>query len=60
MPPCRSRKTRRDRCRASRRGVVVARAPFNGPLRLRVAAGSFHDEHVIGAELAERIYVVLE
>jgi DtxR family Mn-dependent transcriptional regulator len=39
---------------------LVTRAPFNGPLRLRVAAGSFHDEHVIGAELAERIYVVLE
>jgi DtxR family Mn-dependent transcriptional regulator len=36
---------------------LVARAPFNGPLRLRVAVGSFYDEHVIGAELAERIYV---
>ena len=37
---------------------VAARAPFNGPLRLRVAVGSFHDEHVIGAELAEKIFVV--
>jgi len=39
---------------------LAARAPFNGPLRLRVAVGSFHDEHVIGAELAERIYVCVE
>ncbi|MCX6018606.1 MAG: metal-dependent transcriptional regulator [Chloroflexi bacterium] len=37
---------------------LVARAPFNGPLRLRMTSGSFHDEHVIGAELAEKIFVV--
>jgi DtxR family transcriptional regulator, Mn-dependent transcriptional regulator len=36
---------------------LMARAPFGGPLRLRVAKGSFHDEHVIGAELAEKIFV---
>jgi DtxR family Mn-dependent transcriptional regulator len=36
---------------------LMARAPFSGPLRLRVANGSFHDEHVIGAELASRIWV---
>lgn len=38
---------------------LLARAPFSGPLRLRVANGSFHDEHVIGAELAEKIWVEL-
>jgi DtxR family Mn-dependent transcriptional regulator len=36
---------------------LMARAPFSGPLRLRVANGRFHDEHVIGAELASRIWV---
>lgn len=36
---------------------LVARAPFAGPLRLKVANGSFHDEHVIGAELANKIWV---
>jgi len=36
---------------------LVARAPFHGPLRLKVANGSFHDEHVIGAELAGKIWV---
>ncbi len=36
---------------------LMARAPFNGPLRLKVANGSFHDEHVIGAELAGKIWV---
>ncbi len=38
---------------------LVSRAPFGGPLRLRVTNSSFHDEHVIGAELAEKIYVTL-
>jgi DtxR family transcriptional regulator, Mn-dependent transcriptional regulator len=37
--------------------ALIARAPFSGPLRLRVAKGSFHDEHVIGAELAEKVFV---
>jgi DtxR family Mn-dependent transcriptional regulator len=36
---------------------LVSRAPFSGPLRLKVANGSFHDEHVIGAELASKIWV---
>ena len=36
---------------------LLTRAPFSGPLRLKVANGSFHDEHVIGAELAEKIWV---
>ncbi|MCS6773636.1 MAG: ferrous iron transport protein A, partial [Thermoflexales bacterium] len=36
---------------------LVSRAPFAGPLRVRVANGSFHDEHVIGAELATKIWV---
>ena len=36
---------------------LLARAPFGGPLRLKIANGSFHDEHVIGAELAEKIWV---
>ena len=36
---------------------LVARAPFAGPLRLRVQNGSFKDEHVIGAELAAKIWV---
>jgi DtxR family transcriptional regulator, Mn-dependent transcriptional regulator len=36
---------------------LVSRAPFGGPLRLRVTNSSFHDEHVIGAELAEKIFV---
>jgi DtxR family Mn-dependent transcriptional regulator len=36
---------------------LMARAPFSGPLRLRVANGRFHDEHVIGAELASKIWV---
>jgi DtxR family transcriptional regulator, Mn-dependent transcriptional regulator len=37
--------------------TLLARAPFGGPLRLRVVKGSFNDEHVIGSELAEKIYV---
>lgn len=36
---------------------LVSRAPFAGPLRLRVQNGSFQDEHVIGAELASKIWV---
>lgn len=36
---------------------LISRAPFGGPLRLRVVNGSFYDEHVIGAELAEKIFV---
>lgn len=36
---------------------LVARAPFAGPLRVRVANGKFHDEHVIGGELASRIWI---
>ncbi len=36
---------------------VVARAPFGGPLRVRVANGRFYDEHVIGAELASKIWL---
>jgi len=36
---------------------LVSRAPFAGPLRLRVQNGSFLDEHVIGAELASKIWV---
>ena len=36
---------------------LVSRAPFSGPLRLRVQNGSFQDEHVIGAELASKIWV---
>lgn len=36
---------------------LVSRAPFLGPLRVRVANGNFHDEHVIGAELAAKIWV---
>lgn len=39
---------------------LVSRAPFGGPLRLRVTNTSFHDEHVIGAELAEKIFVAAE
>jgi DtxR family transcriptional regulator, Mn-dependent transcriptional regulator len=38
---------------------MVSRAPFGGPLRLRVTNGAFKDEHVIGAELAEKIRVTL-
>jgi Fe2+ transport system protein FeoA len=36
---------------------LLSRAPFSGPLRLKVANGSFHDEHVIGSELASKIWV---
>ncbi len=36
---------------------LVAHAPFAGPIRLRVQNGSFKDEHVIGAELAAKIFV---
>ncbi len=36
---------------------LMARAPFGGPLRVRVTNGNFHDEHVIGAELAAKIWV---
>jgi DtxR family Mn-dependent transcriptional regulator len=36
---------------------LVARAPFSGPIRLRVQNGSFKDEHVIGSELAAKIFV---
>jgi DtxR family Mn-dependent transcriptional regulator len=36
---------------------LVSRAPFAGPLRVKVANGSFHDEHVIGAELANKVWV---
>jgi DtxR family Mn-dependent transcriptional regulator len=36
---------------------VVAHAPFNGPLRVRVSNGRFKDEHVIGAQLAEHIWL---
>ncbi|MFN4294101.1 MAG: metal-dependent transcriptional regulator [Thermoflexales bacterium] len=36
---------------------LVSRAPFSGPLRVRVANGNFHDEHVIGAELASKVWV---
>jgi DtxR family Mn-dependent transcriptional regulator len=36
---------------------LVSRAPFSGPLRLRVSNGSFHDEHVIGPELASKVWV---
>jgi len=36
---------------------LVARAPFAGPLRVRVMNGRFHDEHVIGLELASKVWV---
>ena len=36
---------------------LVAHAPFSGPIRVRVQNGSFKDEHVIGAELAAKIFV---
>ncbi|MCS7325553.1 MAG: metal-dependent transcriptional regulator, partial [Thermoflexales bacterium] len=36
---------------------LVSRAPFSGPLRIRVANGAFFDEHVIGNELAAKIWV---
>jgi DtxR family Mn-dependent transcriptional regulator len=36
---------------------LMARAPFGGPLRLRVQRGAFFDEHVIGAELASKIWI---
>ena len=36
---------------------LITRAPFGGPLRVRVNNGSFHDEHVIGAELAAKIWI---
>lgn len=36
---------------------LVGRAPFNGPLRVRLQNGSFKDEHVIGQQLAEHIWV---
>lgn len=36
---------------------LVSRAPFGGPLRVRVSNSSFQDEHVIGAELAAKIRV---
>ncbi|MCS6849099.1 MAG: metal-dependent transcriptional regulator [Anaerolineae bacterium] len=36
---------------------LVSRAPFSGPLRVRVANGNFHDEHVIGSELASKVWV---
>jgi DtxR family Mn-dependent transcriptional regulator len=36
---------------------LVSRAPFNGPLRVRVQNGGFKDEHVIGQQLAEHIWV---
>jgi DtxR family Mn-dependent transcriptional regulator len=36
---------------------LISRAPFAGPLRVRVINGSFYDDHVIGAELAEKIWI---
>lgn len=36
---------------------LVSRAPFSGPLRVRVVNGNFHDEHVIGSELASKVWV---
>lgn len=36
---------------------LVGRAPFNGPLRVRVRNGSFKDEHVIGQQLADHVRV---
>lgn len=36
---------------------LVSRAPFSGPLRVRVANGAFQDEHVIGNALAATIWV---
>lgn len=36
---------------------LVGRAPFNGPLRVRVQNGGFKDEHVIGQQLAEHIWM---
>ena len=36
---------------------LIARAPFAGPLRVRVTNGRFHDEHVIGLELASKVWV---
>ncbi len=36
---------------------LIARAPFAGPLRVRVMNGRFHDEHVIGPELASKVWV---
>ncbi|MCL6510051.1 MAG: metal-dependent transcriptional regulator [Anaerolineae bacterium] len=36
---------------------LMSRAPFSGPLRVRVANGNFQDEHVIGAELASKVWV---
>ncbi|GIV85225.1 MAG: transcriptional regulator [Candidatus Roseilinea sp.] len=36
---------------------IVSRAPFSGPLRVRVANGNFYDEHVIGSELASKVWV---
>ncbi len=43
--------------RPNTRLEVVSRAPFGGPLRVRVANGRFHDEHVIGIELASKIWL---
>ena len=36
---------------------LIARAPFGGPLRVRVTNGSFQDQHIIGAELAAKIWI---
>ncbi|QBD82290.1 metal-dependent transcriptional regulator [Ktedonosporobacter rubrisoli] len=36
---------------------VVGRAPFGGPLRVRVGSGSEQTEQILGAELAEHILV---
>lgn len=38
---------------------IVGRAPFGGPLRVRVGAGRLAPEHVLGAELARELRVTL-
>lgn len=39
---------------------VVSRAPFGGPLRIRVGKGSEQDEHMLGPELAADIVVTTQ
>ncbi len=36
---------------------LLERAPFGGPLRIRVGEGPGQVEHMLGAELAEHIIV---
>jgi DtxR family Mn-dependent transcriptional regulator len=39
-------------------GTVVGKAPFGGPVTLRISDGGSHRETAIGREIADRIFVV--